>query len=96
MFSKNLETLKKWLSITTIVCSMQLQPVPSYTTTLVCNNFAKIAEAFGCGGIRVEKPGEIKDALKQAFSVTTTQGTFDKPKLLIAFNLCLPERVNNY
>lgn len=37
--------------------------------TFTDNNFAKIAEAFGCGGIRVEKPGEIKDALKQAFSM---------------------------
>jgi len=37
--------------------------------TFTDNNFAKIAEAFGCGGIRVEKPGEIKDALNQAFSM---------------------------
>jgi acetolactate synthase-1/2/3 large subunit len=32
-------------------------------------NFAKIAEDFGCVGIRVEKPGEIKDALKRAFGM---------------------------
>ena len=33
------------------------------------NNFAKIAEAFGCVGIRVEKPGELKDAIKKAFGM---------------------------
>ena len=27
-------------------------------------NFAKVAEAIGCAGIRVEKPGEIDGALK--------------------------------
>ena len=37
--------------------------------TFTDNNFAKIAEGFGCGGIRVEKPGEIKDALKRAFAM---------------------------
>jgi acetolactate synthase-1/2/3 large subunit len=34
--------------------------------TFTDNNFAKIAEAFGCVGIRVEKPGEIGDAIKRA------------------------------
>lgn len=37
--------------------------------TFTDNNFAKIAEGFGCGGIRVEKPGEIKDALRRAFAM---------------------------
>lgn len=32
-------------------------------------NFAKIAEGFGCVGIRVEKPGELKDALKRALGM---------------------------
>jgi acetolactate synthase-1/2/3 large subunit len=32
-------------------------------------NFAKIAEGFGCAGIRVEKPGELGDALKRAFGM---------------------------
>jgi acetolactate synthase-1/2/3 large subunit len=31
-------------------------------------NFAKIAEAMGCNGIRVEKPGDIGPALKAAFA----------------------------
>jgi acetolactate synthase-1/2/3 large subunit len=29
-------------------------------------NFAKIAEAMGCRGMRVEKPGELQAALKEA------------------------------
>lgn len=31
-------------------------------------NFAKVAESMGCVGIRVEKPGDIKGALKKAFA----------------------------
>ncbi len=31
-------------------------------------NYAKIAEAFGCFGIRVERPGEVGDALREAFN----------------------------
>lgn len=30
-------------------------------------NYAKIAEAFGCYGARVERPGELADALQNAF-----------------------------
>jgi len=33
-------------------------------------NFAKVAEAMGCAGMRVEKPGEIKGALQEALSVS--------------------------
>ncbi len=32
-------------------------------------NFAKIAEAYGCVGIRAETPDELKNALKKAFSL---------------------------
>ncbi|MBS1211910.1 MAG: acetolactate synthase large subunit [Proteobacteria bacterium] len=32
-------------------------------------NFAKVAESFGCVGIRVEKPGELNDTLKSAFAM---------------------------
>jgi acetolactate synthase-1/2/3 large subunit len=32
-------------------------------------DFAKIAEGFGCVGIRVEKPGELAGALKKAFAL---------------------------
>jgi len=32
-------------------------------------NFARVAESLGCAGIRVEKPGEIKDALKRALAM---------------------------
>ena len=35
-------------------------------------NFAKVAEAMGCAGIRVEKPGEIKAALQKAFTMNKT------------------------
>lgn len=32
-------------------------------------NFAKVAESFGCVGIRVEKPGDLADALKRAIAL---------------------------
>ncbi len=32
-------------------------------------NFAKVAESFGCAGIRVEKPGDLNDALKRALAM---------------------------
>ena len=32
-------------------------------------NFAKAAEVFGCVGMRAETPGELKDALKKAFTL---------------------------
>ena len=32
-------------------------------------NFAKIAEDFGCVGMRIEKPGQLKEALKSAFGM---------------------------
>jgi len=32
-------------------------------------NFAKIAEDFGCVGMRVEKPGELRDAITRAFGM---------------------------
>lgn len=32
-------------------------------------NFARIAEGFGCVGIRVERPGELGDALKRAIGM---------------------------
>jgi acetolactate synthase-1/2/3 large subunit len=37
--------------------------------TFTDNNFAKIAEGFGCVGIRVERPGELKDAIRSAFAM---------------------------
>lgn len=37
--------------------------------TFTENNFAKIAEGFGVTGIRVEKPGELKEALASAFAM---------------------------
>jgi thiamine pyrophosphate-dependent acetolactate synthase large subunit-like protein len=32
-------------------------------------NFAKVAQAMGCNGIRVEKPGDIRGALQEAFTM---------------------------
>jgi len=32
-------------------------------------NFAKIADGFGCVGIRIEKPGDLNDALKRAIAM---------------------------
>lgn len=32
-------------------------------------NFAKVAQAMGCEGIRVEKPEDLKDALRKAFAM---------------------------
>ena len=32
-------------------------------------NFAKVAESFGCVGMRVEKPGELNEALKRAIAM---------------------------
>jgi acetolactate synthase-1/2/3 large subunit len=32
-------------------------------------NFARIAEGFGCVGIRVERPSELGDALRRALSM---------------------------
>jgi acetolactate synthase-1/2/3 large subunit len=33
-------------------------------------DFVKLAEAYGHGGIKVEKPGDVEDALKEAFKQT--------------------------
>ncbi len=42
-------------------------------TTLKCDpDFVKLAESFGARGIRVERPGEIADALKQAMDCDRT------------------------
>ncbi len=32
-------------------------------------NFADVAKSFGCAGIRVEKPGDLKDALQRALAM---------------------------
>jgi thiamine pyrophosphate-dependent acetolactate synthase large subunit-like protein len=51
-------------------------------------DFAKIAESFGCVGIRVEQPGALNDALKRALAmdapvvldvVSDTYAIADKP-----------------
>jgi acetolactate synthase-1/2/3 large subunit len=32
-------------------------------------NFAKVAESFGCVGLRVEKPGDLNETLKRAIAM---------------------------
>src|SRR5262249_5626688 len=32
-------------------------------------DFARVAHSLGCAGMRVEKPGDLKDALKEAFAM---------------------------
>jgi acetolactate synthase-1/2/3 large subunit len=47
------------------------QPRGNWTDmwTFTDNNFAKIAEGFGVAGIRVERPGDLEDAIKSAFEM---------------------------
>lgn len=35
-------------------------------------NFAKVAESFGCVGMRIENPGELNGAIKKAFTINKT------------------------
>jgi acetolactate synthase-1/2/3 large subunit len=43
------------------------KPPQIFYSDFVELNYAKIAEDFGCYGVRVERPGEIADALNDAF-----------------------------
>jgi acetolactate synthase-1/2/3 large subunit len=47
------------------------QPRGNWTDmwTFTDNNFAKIAEGFGVAGIRVERPGDLEDAITSAFAM---------------------------
>ena len=47
---------------------MKVAGLPSYGTNLKNPNFAKMAEAMGIMGIRVEEPGEMRGAIEQALS----------------------------
>ena len=47
---------------------MKVAGLPSYATDLKNPNFAKMAEAMGIMGIRVEDPGEIRGAIERALS----------------------------
>ena len=40
------------------------------SSDLVELNYAKLAEGFGCQGIRVEDPAELADAIRRGFAVT--------------------------
>lgn len=47
---------------------MKVAGLPKYATDLKNPNFAKLAEAMGILGIRVEDPGEVRGAIEQALS----------------------------
>jgi pyruvate dehydrogenase (quinone) len=47
---------------------MMVDGLPSYGTGYPHTDYAAIATAAGAHGIRVEKPGEVRDALRVAFS----------------------------
>ncbi len=41
----------------------------SHTSMAVSPDFVKLAEAYGANGIRVEKPSEVKDAIRKALEI---------------------------
>jgi thiamine pyrophosphate-dependent acetolactate synthase large subunit-like protein len=50
--------------------------IKKYDSLLVGGNYAKFADALNVASIRVEKPGEIKPALKKAVEVTASGAPF--------------------
>ncbi|MEU1663046.1 pyruvate dehydrogenase [Streptomyces sparsogenes] len=47
---------------------MMVDGLPPYGTTYPHSDYAAIATAAGARGIRVEKPGEVREALREAFA----------------------------
>ena len=58
----------------------------SHTCINFAPDFVKLAEAYGCAGIRVTEKEEVDEAIKKALSIT------DKP-IIIDFNVCKEENV---
>jgi len=58
----------------------------SHTCINFAPDFVKLAEAYGCVGIRVTEQKEVANAIKKALSIT------DKP-IIIDFNVCKEENV---
>ncbi len=58
----------------------------SHTCINFSPDFVKLAEAYGCVGIRVTKKSEVDDAIKKALKIN------DKP-IIIDFNVCREENV---
>jgi acetolactate synthase-1/2/3 large subunit len=58
----------------------------SHTCINFAPDFVKLAEAYGCVGIRVTEKKEVAEAIKKALSIT------DKP-IIIDFNVCKEENV---
>jgi len=58
----------------------------SHTCINFSPDFVKLAEAYGCVGMRVTKKSEVDDAIKKALKIN------DKP-IIIDFNVCREENV---
>ena len=58
----------------------------SHTCINFAPDFVKLAESYGCAGIRVTEQKEVETAIKKALSIT------DKP-IIIDFNVCKEENV---
>jgi pyruvate dehydrogenase (quinone) len=46
---------------------MEVAGLPDWQTDLKNPNFAKLADAIGIMGVRIEDPADLRSALKQAF-----------------------------
>jgi len=55
-------------SLTLIGARQRRRQLPNAGVDFSPSDFSKVAEGFGCLGLRVEKPEQLKPALKQAFS----------------------------
>jgi acetolactate synthase I/II/III large subunit len=55
-------------ALTLIGARQRRRQLPNAGVDFSPTDFAKVAEGFGCLGIRVERPEQLKPALKQAFS----------------------------
>lgn len=56
-------------SLNFVELEMKAAGIMTYGTDLHNPNFADVAESIGITGIRVEKPGELKDALRRALDL---------------------------
>jgi len=57
-----------WSRLSNVELEMKAAGILEYATELQNPNFADIAQAAGLLGLRVEDPGELKEAAKKAFA----------------------------
>jgi acetolactate synthase-1/2/3 large subunit len=57
-------------TLTLIGARQRRRQMPNAGVDFSPANFAKVAEGFGCLGIRVEQPEELEPAFAQAFAAT--------------------------